>query len=790
MQTLTPELTALLKSHFQAGADGYRGRFDVVGGGSYRCARISTDKSLRMQADQFEVEFENENLSLGWGLDSIFPTNTRIEIWKWYGDEANAVRSFMGLIDRVQDHRDVLSTTITGRDLFALLIDQHFRATAPQRADEDGAVRTTANGVFLSMEVSDILTAILDEVGWPTADRDIVPSSFLIDEFIIEDGSSYADAIIGSDKLTGLTGYDAWADENGVFRFAPTPASDLVQVDVVPVHTWRSGEDIVALDDTTDQYELITRVKARGPLSTLAPAWTQLWTSRKVSAPVGIWYDPSDPLYIRILDRATKRLFKMRDSDRQIVSSVYLGGVISSPLGISGDPANSAIYWVLNAPWIYGGGTSGNSVKKVRKSDNKVLATYSIPSGRWSAIKVSSSFIWLTNLDTDRFYKRSKANASAIANYQHTVSSTTQTNPSGLMIDGTTLHIFWSNGGTTARFLTCDESAPGTVTGIVKTTGSVLHGGEMNTTTHTECWGDSDSLGVVAKFSLVTPTTTEVSAEVVDTELEDELGTLAQLEDREHDTHPGDADHPYEIRRATLDLDLVTSIAQVNDAARNLLDRLGRRRRVLDAGIIGHPGIQKIDLVRVEDPITGIFQNFVIDTYRSEMNGETYLGTVSLVRGGIANDEITEPNPPPTDDGGDATEGDVFDGFVTFVTEGYGLTDSPLIGGATTGWESFDTTTASSGLGPITLLAGRTYHMVVDFEVDPMDIPTGAKQFGIGTVGGTWLFPHYSDPGGILHFEDDITMVSTSSGSFVATQPGEGHGSRPITVRFTFEDVT
>ncbi len=225
------------------------------------------------------------------------------------------------------------------------------------------------------------------------------------------------------------------------------------------------------------------------------------------------------------------------------------------------------------------------------------------------------------------------------------------------MVDGTTLHLFWANGGTTARFLVCDESAPGTVDHAVATSGSTLHGGEMNTTTHTECWGDNDALGLTAKFSLVTPVTTtrDVNSEVGDITLEDELGANAELEDRVHDLHSGDAAHPWESRRFSMDLSKIDSLAQAADVARFQLDRLGRRRRVVDVGILGNPAVQKNDLVRLEDPLTGIFQNFVVDSMRDDMveDGQ-YLGVVSLVRGGVANDEITEPDPPPSD--GDSTD--------------------------------------------------------------------------------------------------------------------------------------
>lgn len=621
---------------------------------SYDLIRADIDKSLRLTADTAEVELTNEDLFLGWGPTSVFETNRRCRIFEWYGEESNEIQVFEGLLDMPTDHRDVLSVTLNLRDMMALLIDQTFSATAPQEANEAGAVRTADNGVYLSMEVSAIVADMLDRVGWPADDREIADTSYVLDEFIIGDGSSYADAMIGDEQLTGLVGYSAWADEFGVFHFAPTLISQNLTDPEPPVYTFRAGEDIISLDDATDQYDLRTRVKARGPLTTTqrSDTWRELWRTKKITQPVGIWFDPTAPDYIRVVSRSTKRMYKLRQSDRVIVSSVYLGG---HPLGLSGDPSDSSIYWVLHCPWIYTGSTTGNKVKKVRKSDHAVLATYSIPDGRWSAIKVSAAFMWLTNLDTDRFYKRDKADASAIANYQHThAPQGVQANPSGLMVNGTKLHIFWANGGSTARFLVCDESSPTVIEKVVKTAGTTLHGGEFDTITDTECWGDSDSLNLVAKFTLIdeTEVTTEVFAEVVDTELEDELGALAGVEPRVHDTHPGDDPHPFIIRRATLDLTVVTSLAQATETAQRQLDILSQRRRVLDAGIVGNPALQKTDLVAVIDPRTGLSETFAVDTYRSGMSGEegTFIGTVALLP---VEDIDDEPEDEGSSEGGD-----------------------------------------------------------------------------------------------------------------------------------------
>jgi hypothetical protein len=106
----------------------------------------------------------------------------------------------------------------------------------------------------------------------------------------------------------------------------------------------------------------------------------------------------------------------------------------------------------------------------------------------------------------------------------------------------------------------------------------------MDTTTHVDCYGDSDSLGLVAKFTLKTPVTNDVAQEAIDTDLEDELGALAQIGDRVHDSHPLDAAHPFQVRRETMDIPEVTSLAQAMQVAQDRLAELAKRRRSSTSG--------------------------------------------------------------------------------------------------------------------------------------------------------------------------------------------------------------
>jgi hypothetical protein len=79
-----------------------------------------------------------------------------------------------------------------------ILVDQTFSTTAPQGADEDGHVRTEDNGVYLSKEVDYIASDILERAGWPSDLIDVATTSFVLDEFLVEDGSSWWDTLAAS----------------------------------------------------------------------------------------------------------------------------------------------------------------------------------------------------------------------------------------------------------------------------------------------------------------------------------------------------------------------------------------------------------------------------------------------------------------------------------------------------------------------------------------------------------------------------------------------------------------
>jgi hypothetical protein len=155
--------------------------------------------------------------------------------------------------------------------------------------------------------------------------------------------------------------------------------------------------------------------------------------------PVGSMYRPSESGYLYVVDRLTQYLYKLRQSDRKIVAKWYLGASLTNqPIGLSGDPTDSAHFYVLDAH-LPGSGTYTNC--KVRKFDvatKALVSTTTLPDGQWSDMKFDGSHLWLTNFGDDKLYVKTfvaGGAAGATASYSYAG----KTNPTGLYLDGTTI---------------------------------------------------------------------------------------------------------------------------------------------------------------------------------------------------------------------------------------------------------------------------------------------------------------------------------------------------------------
>lgn len=606
MQALTAELEAILKSKFQVGDSGFRARVDF-GLESYYPTTVDIDHSLQAFASSAVVEFTNEEGEVGLAAD-VFNVNGLIRIFVWYGDEANEICVFTGFVDKVAEHRDPRGVTVKCRDWAKPLLVQDIVVEFPQGEDEEGAVRDPTNYVYIDYEITDIVRDLLDRSGYPTDQRALQPSNFVIGEWRGRDGATYADMI---GELADVIAFNAFADELGNFHFQPDGLADSdTDNPPVPVYTFRTGEDIYQLDPTRDDYDTKTRVRAVGPLTTLKDAWVELWHTNVIKDPTGIMYDPADTGHIYVADGFTKKKYKVSQTTRQIVSST--GVLVTSFLnGLSGDPDDSTVYWTLDAPWILGGAAINNKIRKHLKSNDSVQATFNMPNLYWSDMKVGTDGIYAASYTEDKIYLYNKSTFAQIDVWN------VGDGPVGIGINEGTSQLFQLFTTSSTMYISTPDDLEA-ITDTIVMSGSRFYGIDADTTTDTEVYGVLGGQSLVAKYTLFEPVTTDVSVEVVNDDLEAELGV--------------ELDTGIEIRRFVLRLDAVTSYAQATEAANRWLDKIDQFRNVLDVGILGNPAIQKADMVRIEDPVTDIANDFQVDTYRFSLRGNgTYLGVLSLV---------------------------------------------------------------------------------------------------------------------------------------------------------------
>ena len=243
-----------------------------------------------------------------------------------------------------------------------------------------------------------------------------------------------------------------------------------------------------------------------GTIETVTDTFTQLWETSVIPKPVGLAYDPAQTGWLTVIDSQSRNLQVIQQSDRTVIQSDYLGAIVAYPAGLSFDPADATVLWLLRAPWTQGAGLSGNRLVCLARSDFSVVHNFVLPDGRWTAIKVSAAYAYATNWDDGKIHQFDKATGAEVTAWSITYDTVLQVEPTGIMVDGTTLYYFFYNGGSTKRFLVADESAPTVITGAKSTEGLAILGGEMDSTTHTEMYGDSDLLGKVWKFTLTVST--------------------------------------------------------------------------------------------------------------------------------------------------------------------------------------------------------------------------------------------------------------------------------------------
>jgi hypothetical protein len=282
-QEITAALRALLKQKLQVGNETFMGelvwRSLPSGETEYRVTSMDVSFSLGLQAAQLTatIPLADTDHHILEGFGSPWFPNDPVRAYAWYGDPANRVCIFTGLLDRLEHHRDPSSFTVKARSRMKWLLEQRFQATAPQGADEDGAVRTEDNGVYLGKTIEYIINDILDRAGWPADDRSIAGLGLTADEYVLPDDTSWAECIVGAARLSDMEASDLWEDPLGVIHYALQRIGRNTHSPLPTEYRFEAGRDVLALDYSADDEDRATRAIVTGPMTTSIPAWTETW---------------------------------------------------------------------------------------------------------------------------------------------------------------------------------------------------------------------------------------------------------------------------------------------------------------------------------------------------------------------------------------------------------------------------------------------------------------------------------------------------------------------------------
>lgn len=241
----------------------------------------------------------------------------------------------------------------------------------------------------------------------------------------------------------------------------------------------------------------------------VADVWTQVWQSGAIAHPVGIAFDADEPDDVYVLDGEKRRIYRLNQTTRKAVavSPVLFSG---RGAGLSFDPSDPTIAWVLEAPWLSGSGAD-TQIHKLDRSDWSIITTLAEPdtATQLTDIRADASFLWTSRYDAGTIQKRDKTDGSVVDSSTITYNGNVQEHPNGIAINGTAIS-YWFGGTAnhgTGRALLADTSDPWTITGIQKTTGIAGYGGDQTTEGGDEfIYIVSTAVGRVWKYQLSSAT--------------------------------------------------------------------------------------------------------------------------------------------------------------------------------------------------------------------------------------------------------------------------------------------
>lgn len=572
---------------------------------SDRVISIATDKSVEMDADSFSVPLHNADRALdihGAGTySSYMKPNVGVTIEQWHGVVANAVKTFTGQIDAVQENANAQTTTINGRSMAKVPLRLIVKTTAPQVLSEPGYVRDMGNYVYLNKTLAEVLDDLLNKSQvFSAAARVISASTYVFRELAFQDGITLWDAM---KRACDLAGFVCYVDELG--RFVAEP----VAVTRASSWTFRAHEDIADLGTNYDDDETYTRVRLIGRANLGAKYLNEqfYWPSPS-TGPRAIAYDALTTHVWVICEN--KHLYRLNPAaNMAIVSDTDLSSWLGYPDSIDVDGADNHL-WIADG---FDATTGANANRKYRKVD-RAAPTTTLLGPFTNPDQLHVRLHEYDDAGTRRLYMTTYAEAAHLV----------RMNKDGTENSRVVSPVAWPMG------ITSDGQGGYLLTGWEQTdmfqityAGSIVNRIQQPAKNSNELGLDSVDLGVYAVF---VDNSTIIKYAVTGTPTSVDTATLAEVTDAALETEM--------VGGRVLEIvDLgVTTLAEAHAVAKAKLREVARYRKRLSIGVVGQAGTQKGDVVTLDAPGSSLAGTWRVRGLRSDQTAEpgTWLAVLTV----------------------------------------------------------------------------------------------------------------------------------------------------------------
>lgn len=229
---------------------------------SDRVVSIGTNSSVEMQSDSCDIVLANTDQALSMEdtsamLYDVMQPGTGVTVSQWHGDVANEVTTFTGKVEEVNvsDNEDLV--TFRCQDEFYRLLNTDIMPSAPQEADQDGAVLDMGNLVYINKSVNEVLDNLLQFWGSILPQNiDLDPSATFVFALITFQSGSVGDALVRTANEGGLR---IWADRMGIIR-----TESFGNLDRYAYWFFRSDVDVLTLEQDISADESFTHFRVFG----------------------------------------------------------------------------------------------------------------------------------------------------------------------------------------------------------------------------------------------------------------------------------------------------------------------------------------------------------------------------------------------------------------------------------------------------------------------------------------------------------------------------------------------